>query len=85
MVRLDSAEETSVSHAFTTSVDGLASDLHTSADAQPVQVRDVAGMKATTHSWRLTSGGKTLLVVVTTTPEDKGYVSQHVMTISFVR
>lgn len=85
MVRLASADEVSVARIFAIHVDQLALELKLPAEMQPLQTREIEGMKVTSHSWRLKSEGKSMWLVVTTSPEDKGYVSQHVMTISYVR
>lgn len=84
VVEIAEAEEASVQRAVAQAAADAASSLDTTATTQVGETRQVGGLTATTSSWRFTSKGGEVLIMLTTLPESK-FMIQHVLTASYVR
>lgn len=85
MVRLAQADEPSVVAAFESSISELTAQLAVYSEPLPGAVNEVSGMKVTSRGWRIEAEGHVYRLTVTTSPQDQGYVSQHVLTIAMTR
>jgi len=84
VVEIAEADEAAVQSAVARAAADAATSLNTTAISQAGETRQVGGLKATTSSWRFTSEGGDVLIMLTTLPESK-FMIQHVLTASYVR